>query len=173
MCNYWVARLSEYVQLWGCTYHLPRGDAVTDSIEREITIQAGLATVWYLVSEPGWWVGEPVAEPVREPGAVTRRRTESMGEYPVRVEELRPQTYAAFRWASMFHGQDLTDENSTLVEFWLTEVDGGVRVRVLESGFESVEATPEQRAQGLADNTGGWPEELDRLRGLAEPARSR
>ena len=141
-----------------------------DSIEREITIQAELGTVWQLVSEPGWWVGEPAAEPVREAGAVTRRRTETLGEYPVRVEELRPQTYAAFRWASMFRDHDLTTGNSTLVEFWLTETDRGVQVRVVESGWEALDARPEQIAQGVADNSGGWAEELDELRRAAEPA---
>ena len=125
------------------------------------------------MSEPGWWVGGPDAEPAREPGAVTRRRTETMGEYPVRVEALQPQTYAAFRWASLFRDHDPTDQNSTLVEFWLTETDGGVQVRVVESGFGSVDATPERRAQGVADNTGGWAEELERLRRAAEPAAAR
>jgi uncharacterized protein YndB with AHSA1/START domain len=144
-----------------------------DSIEREITIQAGLATVWQLVSEPGWWVGEPAAEPVREAGSVTLRRTQTMGEYPIRVETLEPQTYAAFRWASMFRNQDLTDRNSTLVEFWLTETDGGVHVRVVESGFDRVDATPEQRAQAVADNSGGWADELESLRRAAEPAPAR
>jgi uncharacterized protein YndB with AHSA1/START domain len=136
---------------------------VTDSIQRDITIEAGLDTVWRLVSEPGWWVGEPDAEPVREAGAVTMRRSEQWGSYPVRVEEMRPQTYAAFRWASLFRDRDLTDTNSTLVEFWLTETAGGVHVKVVESGFEALDATPEQIAQGVKDNSGGWPEQLERL----------
>ena len=143
---------------------------MTDKIEREITIQAGLATVWDLVSEPGWWVGESDAEPVREPGAVTVRRSEQWGTYPVRVEELRPQTYAAFRWASLFRDRDLTERNSTLVEFWLAQTDGGVRVTVVESGFEALDATPEQIAQGVTDNSGGWGEQLQGLRRSAEPA---
>jgi uncharacterized protein YndB with AHSA1/START domain len=136
---------------------------VTDTVEREITIQAGLTTVWQLVSEPGWWVGEPDDAPVREPGAVTVRRSEQWGSYPVRVEALEPQTYAAFRWASLFRDQGLTDANSTLVEFWLTETDGGVQVRVVESGFEALDATPEQIAQGVKDNSGGWGEQLELL----------
>jgi uncharacterized protein YndB with AHSA1/START domain len=143
---------------------------VTDTIEREITIQAGLATVWDLVSEPGWWVGESAAEPVREPGAVTVRRSEEWGSYPVRVEVLQPQSYAAFRWASLFRDQNVTAANSTLVEFWLTETDGGVQVRVVESGFEALDATPEQIAQGVRDNSGGWSEELASLGREAEAA---
>jgi uncharacterized protein YndB with AHSA1/START domain len=143
---------------------------LTDSIEREITIEAGLATVWRLVSEPGWWVGESAAEPVREPGAVTVRRSEQWGSYPVRVEAMQPKSYAAFRWASLFRDQDLTAANSTLVEFWLSETDGGVRVRVVESGFEALDATPEQIAQGVSDNSGGWVDQLARLGREAETA---
>jgi len=159
MCNSGIAH----------TYSLQE-TPVTDSIEREITIQAGLPTVWDLVSEPGWWVGKADAEPVRKPGAVTVRRSQEWGSYPVRVEELRPPSYAAFRWASLFRDQDLTEANSTLVEFWLTETDGGVHVRVVESGFEALDATPEQIAQGVSDNTGGWGEELDELRKTVESA---
>jgi hypothetical protein len=76
-------------------------------------------------------------------------------------------------WASMFRDRDLAEQNSTLAEFWLTEADGGGRVRVVESGFDRVDASPEQRAQAVADNTGGWAEELKRLRSLAEPAAAR
>jgi hypothetical protein len=42
--------------------------------------------------------------------------------------------------------------------------DGGVRVRVVESGFEA------QIAQGVRDNSGGWAEELAKLGREAEAA---
>jgi hypothetical protein len=31
---------------------------IVDRIEREIVIDATVARVWQLVSEPGWWIGD-------------------------------------------------------------------------------------------------------------------
>jgi uncharacterized protein YndB with AHSA1/START domain len=38
----------------------------------------------------------------------------------VRVEKVAPPTYVAYRWVSAFPGEELPDDNSTLVEFTLT-----------------------------------------------------
>ena len=71
-----------------------------DTIERSIDITAPLDRVWDLVTEPGWWV--PTDAPVtaeRTPGAVVVRESQQWGRFPVEVVELRPRTYAAFRWS--------------------------------------------------------------------------
>ena len=49
--------------------------------------------------------------------------------------------------------------NSTVVRFDLTEIDGGTRLVLLETGFEELDDP--QGAQ--ADNVGGWKAELGEL----------
>lgn len=142
-----------------------------DSIERSITINASLERVWDLVTDPGWWVPDDhdtVGE--RTPGAITVRESEKYGRYPVRVIEFRPKTYAAFRWAPSFTGEDPTDTNSTLIEFTLAEQSDGVAVTVVESGFDALPLSDEARREGYAANDRGWAEELGVLRDRATAA---
>jgi uncharacterized protein YndB with AHSA1/START domain len=140
-----------------------------DTIERSIAISAPLERVWDLVTEPGWWV--PTDEPVsadRTPGSVVVRESEKWGRFPVEVVDLQPMTYAAFRWASTFPGADLDAGKTTLVEFTLEPGSDGVTVSVRESGFAVLDATDEQKKQGVEGNTDGWRMELDSLRTRAE-----
>jgi uncharacterized protein YndB with AHSA1/START domain len=140
-----------------------------DRIEREITINAPLDRVWELVTEPGWWVPSDVPQSAdRHPGAVTMRKSEECGAYPVEVIDITPQAYAAFRWASLFPGDDLRDGRTTLVEFHVQPLDSAVRVTVVESGFATLDAPEQARQEGLTGNTGGWEEELASLRTRSE-----
>ncbi|MGH8862352.1 MAG: SRPBCC domain-containing protein [Jatrophihabitantaceae bacterium] len=140
-----------------------------DTIERSIAIAAPIERVWDLVTEPGWWAPNDVpVEPDRTPGHVVVRESEKWGRFPVEVVELRPMSYAAFRWASTFPGEDLTTGRTTLVEFTVTRMDDGVRVSVTESGFARLEAPDEVKARGIESNSGGWSEELASLRNRAE-----
>lgn len=140
-----------------------------DSIDRSIAISAPLERVWDLVTEPGWWVPSDVqVEPDRTPGHVVVRESEKWGRFPVEVVDLRPMTYAAFRWASTFPGEDLIPGRTTLIEFTLTPSDDGVRVSVTESGFSQLEASDEVKAEGVESNSGGWTSELSSLRDRAE-----
>jgi uncharacterized protein YndB with AHSA1/START domain len=147
-----------------------------DQITQQIVINAPLDRVWDLVTVPGWWVPTSVeAEPDRVPGHVTVRESERWGRFPVEVVEMRPRTYAAFRWASHTPGTDLAPGNTTLVEFFVADadVDEGVSVTVVESGFAALDVPEEIRQSALKGNTGGWTEEMDHLRKLAEePASS-
>jgi uncharacterized protein YndB with AHSA1/START domain len=141
-----------------------------DRIEQEITINADLDRVWDLVTRPGWWVPDMHggAAPDRTPGSVTVRESEKWGRFLVKVEKMDPKTYAAFRWASNFPGDEPVDGNSTLVEFFLkpAATNGAVSVTLVESGFR---ALPEDVREGaLKDNTGGWQQELAELKANAE-----
>jgi uncharacterized protein YndB with AHSA1/START domain len=140
-----------------------------DTIERSIAISAPLERVWDLVTEPGWWV--PSDAPVtadRNPGAVVVRESEKWGRFPVEVVDLRPMTYAAFRWSSTYPGDDLIPDRTTLIEFTLTPGDDGVTVAVVESGFAKLDASDEARNQSFESNTDGWRMELDSLRSRSE-----
>jgi uncharacterized protein YndB with AHSA1/START domain len=128
-----------------------------------------LHRVWDLVSVPGWWVPTEVAtEPDRTPGSQTVRESARWGRFPVEVVEMRPQTDAAFRWASQAPGADLAPGNTTLIEFFVGDAGDGVTVTVVESGFASLDVPEEVRQSQLKDNTGGWSEELGSLRARAE-----
>ena len=141
---------------------------MSDRIERSVVIEAPLDRVWDLVTEPGWWVPSRVpAPPERTPGTVVVRDSEQWGRFPVQVVSLDPKTYAAFRWASTSPGEDLTADNTTLVEFHLTSTEPGVTVTVVESGFAGLPISAEARRKGFESNTNGWPECLDDLRARA------
>lgn len=141
-----------------------------DRIERETLIAAPLERVWTLVAQPGFWVADKASLPgtVAEEGASLLAKNSKYGDFPVRVEKVQPPTYLAYRWASAFPGEELRDDNSTLVEFTLIPEGDKTRLRVVESGFAALAGSEELRGQAVKDNTGGWPQELDALKSRAE-----
>ncbi|MFF1799267.1 SRPBCC domain-containing protein [Kitasatospora sp. NPDC058263] len=141
-----------------------------DRIERETLIAASPELVWTLVAQPGFWVAEEaslVGTVAREGESMVAKNPE-YGVFPVRVEKVEPPTYLAYRWASAFPGEDLREDNSTLVEFTLTPEGTGTRLRVVESGFAALAGSEELRGKAVEDNSGGWPQVLDALRKRAE-----
>lgn len=144
---------------------------IEDRIERETLIEAPIERVWALVNEPGWWaVQDPseVAGTVAREGETVIAPNSAYGDFPVRVERADPPTYVAYRWASAFPGQELRDDNSTLIEFTLADEAGTTRLRVVESGFGGLAGGDELRRKALEDNTGGWAEEIASLKARAE-----
>lgn len=84
------------------------------------------------------------------------------------MEKVQPPTYLAYRWTSAFPGEELREDNSTLVEFTLTQEGDRTRLRVVESGFSALAGSEELRIQNHKDHSGGWPMELDALKVRAE-----
>lgn len=141
-----------------------------DTIEQEIFIEAGIDHVWSLVAKTGFWVGDELTFEIdAAEGTTAVIETERYGSFPVQVERLEPPHYAVYRWASGFPGATPTEVNSTLVEFRLFEQDGGVLVRLKESGFASLEGGDDFRVANRNDNVEGWPAQLARLRAAAAP----
>ncbi|MDP4504929.1 SRPBCC domain-containing protein [Nonomuraea turcica] len=141
-----------------------------DRIERDILITASLDRVWSLVTQPGFWVADEASLPgtVAREGESMVAKSSEHGEYPVRVEKVEPPTYVAYRWTSAFPGQELREDNSTLVEFTLTREGDQTRLRVVESGFAALAGSEELISQNLKDHTSGWPQCLDALKTRAE-----
>ncbi|MCX5402597.1 SRPBCC domain-containing protein [Streptomyces sp. NBC_00335] len=141
-----------------------------DRIERDTLIEASLERVWSLVAEPGFWVADEgsLAGTVAREGESVVARNSEYGEFPVRVEKVEPPTYLAYRWASAFPGQELREDNSTLVEFTLSREGDKTRLRVVESGFAALAGSEELRDKALKDNTGGWPQVLDAFKKRVE-----
>src|SRR5690606_26133223 len=144
---------------------------LNDTIEREIFIRAGIDHVWSLVSKVGFWVGDDlVFDNEAGEGETVVIPTDKYGDFPVRVDRLEPPRYAAYRWASAYPGAGITEDNSTLVEFTLDEQDGGVMLRVKESGFATLAGTRDFRDARREDNVEGWAAQLEALRVVAEGA---
>ena len=136
----------------------------SDRIERSIEIEAPAQRVWDLVSTPGWWIndGQIVPHEVELDGDVATVHGTEHGPWTVRVVRLEPPRYAAFRWASVPELRGTAQ--STLVEFWIEESGGAVRLRVVESGFDALPLPEEVRSANWQDNASGWDTELSAAR---------
>lgn len=141
-----------------------------DRIERDIVIRARPERVWDVVTRAehlGSWFADAGAEIELRPGGALALHWKEYGTSRGRVETVEPPTTLAFRW--VFLGSDEpTPANSTLVEFTLMPEGDGTRLRVVESGFASLDLPPEQQAKHLEQNTDGWRMELDELRDYIE-----
>jgi uncharacterized protein YndB with AHSA1/START domain len=146
---------------------------MTDRIEKSAVLKAPLDRVWRAISDSaefGIWFGMTVDGPFTAGTTVTGTMTPTAVDddvaaaqadfagvtFPLYIVTVTPQNYFAFRWNPLSEPEfaDLT----TLVEFTLTEVDDGVLVDIVESGFD---ALPEShRASAFADNSGGWATQL-------------
>ncbi|HET7579090.1 MAG TPA: SRPBCC domain-containing protein [Bacillales bacterium] len=139
-----------------------------DRIEREIFIEAPRQTVWELVSEPAWWVGDkPGPDSVQVDGTRIEAETR-FGTFPVWIVQIDQPHYLACRWASSFHGEEPKEGNSTLVEFTLKEKDGGTLLTVVESGFSSLAVSDEKQRDFYKENTHGWKQQLEVIRKRTE-----
>lgn len=134
-------------------------------IEREILIAAAPEKVWPLVAEPGFWAtdDETVRGTLAEEGRTLVVTHSEHGDFPIRVEKVDPPHYLAYRWVSAFPGEELREENSTLVEFTLTPEGDGTRLRVVESGFTELPTSDANRRNVVEDHTAGWEQCLPAL----------
>jgi uncharacterized protein YndB with AHSA1/START domain len=84
-------------------------------------------------------------------------------EFFVEVVKMEaPETFS-WRWhpGSKQPGEDTSGEPATLVEFRLTEVEGGTLLTVVESGFDRLSLA--RRARVFEENTKGWEFQLASL----------
>ena len=139
-----------------------------DRIEREIFINASVQTVWELISQPAWWVGDaPGPDRVQVDGSRIVADTK-YGKFTVLIEQEDSPNYLSCRWASSFPGEEPGEDNSTLVEFMLKEKDGGTWLSVVESGFSSLAVSEEEKHKFFKENVKGWIYQLETVRKLAE-----
>ncbi|WP_172651187.1 SRPBCC family protein [Rhodococcus opacus] len=136
-------------------------DASQDRIEREIQIDAPIERVFRLVSEPGWFIGDG------EPGKTTTTREGDVfvvdfppyGRFPILPVKSDAPYYVSFRGGDD-PAQPLVEGTSTLVEFFLSEQDGGTLLRVVETGFAALYPNAERRAAAYDGNIEGWEMQL-------------
>lgn len=138
----------------------------TDRIEKSTVLKAPLDRVWRAISDSaqfGAWFGMSIDGPfvagtrvsaVITPTAVDdevaeRQRPHAGQPSPLQIVAVEPKHRLAFRWNA------LPDSNvTTLVEFTLTEVDDGVLLEIVESGFDAL--PPDERTSVFDGNSEGW-----------------
>jgi uncharacterized protein YndB with AHSA1/START domain len=144
----------------------------TDQIEREIIIAAPQERVWAVLTQPehvASWFGDSAEIDLRPGGKIAFGWSQySDAVHRATVERVEPHGFFSYRWARPA-GEDVTPGNSTLVEFTLTPAEpGSTRLRVVESGFTSLDASEAERATAAEENTKGWRDELGELKDYAE-----
>ena len=142
---------------------------IEDRIERDTLIAAPMDRVFALVAQPGFWATDDasVSGTVAKEGESLVATHSEHGDFPVRVEKVDPPSYLAYRWVSAFPGQELRTDNSTLVEFTLTEEGDSTRLRVVESGFAALGMSEEAVGAVIEDHTDGWRQCFDTLKARA------
>ena len=146
---------------------------VPSQIEREILIEAPVDVVWRVVTEPEQieqWFSDEAELDVRV-GGEGRLTFNARNSFRVQVEAVEPPHRFAFRWVHP-EGAWADPENSLLVEFTLQPEAGNTRLRVVESGFDTIDWSDERKAKFAEDHSSGWQFYLGRLQDFAPQAKS-
>jgi uncharacterized protein YndB with AHSA1/START domain len=142
-----------------------------DRIEREILIEAPRERVWLVLTEPDHvarWFGDSAELDLRPGGkAAFGWSEEAMGKFHAVIERVEPPSFLAYRWARKTEVAP-TDGEATLVEFTLTPDGSDTLLRVVETGFGSLNATAAEQVTSAEENTKGWTAELAELKEYAE-----
>jgi uncharacterized protein YndB with AHSA1/START domain len=142
-----------------------------DWIEREVLIDASGERVWSVLTEAphvAAWFGDSAEIDLRPGGTATFGwREEGTGVFRAVIERVEPPSFLSFRWARKTDVQPLPGE-STLVEFSLTEDITGTLLRVVETGFASLNVSQDEQDKAAAENLKGWTTELAELKEYAE-----
>jgi uncharacterized protein YndB with AHSA1/START domain len=144
-----------------------------DRIEKTIVLKAPRECVWRAISDSarfGIWFGVEIDGPfIAGREAVGRvaptkvdpevaRLQEPVGglSWRVSVERVEPMSLFSFRWHpyAIDPARDYLAEPMTLVTFELSDVEGGTRLTITESGFERLPL--ERRAKAMEANDDGW-----------------
>jgi uncharacterized protein YndB with AHSA1/START domain len=141
----------------------------TDRIEREIIINAPQQRVWEVLTQAdhiSGWFGDATEVDLR-PGGGMVFTWEKYGSHQARVERVEPPRFFSYRWARR-PGDQPAEGNSTLVEFTLSTDSAGTRLRVIESGFASLNVSEGEKGTAVKENIEGWISELGELRQYLE-----
>jgi uncharacterized protein YndB with AHSA1/START domain len=147
-----------------------------DRIERDVLIDAPVERVWALITQAehlGTWFGDAGADIDLREGGELELRWEEHGKSRGRIERVEEPTAFAFRWAPFKDpgGDEPLNGNSTLVEFTLAAEGDGTRLRLVETGFASLDVSTDQQTRNHESNSRGWSMELGELADYATKVR--
>ena len=153
----------------------------TDRIEKEVVLKAPLERVWRAISDAeefGQWFGvrfdgpfvpgesvTGVITPTTVDDDVAKAQEPHAGKADTwQIVAVEPKRRLAFRWHpyAVESGVDYTSEPTTLVEFTLDEVADGVKLSIVESGFDAIPA--ERRVSAFESNSEGWAAQTELVR---------
>lgn len=145
----------------------------TDRIEKTVLLPAPRERVWRavgLAENFGSWFGADFGgpfvagtrvtaaiEPTSVDPDIARQQQPYAGKpFELHVVEVWPMEKFSFRWHpyAVEEGVDYGDEPMTLIEFVLTDAEGGTLLRISESGFDRL--PPARRKEAYAAEEGGW-----------------
>ncbi len=146
---------------------------MSDRIEKSAVLRAPLDRVWRAVGDSaqfGTWFGMKIDGPfvegatvlgVMSPTAVDEDVAAQQAPYagepcPLEIVTVDPPRKLAFRWNAL-PDPEFADIK-TLVELTLTEVDDGVLLEIVESGFDALPVS--HRSTAFDNNSGGWAAQL-------------
>lgn len=148
----------------------------TDRIEKIVDLEAPRARVWRALTDHtqfGEWFGITLDAPFTPGAAVTgRMKNPKYAHVPVTfwIETVQPERLFVFRWHpyAVEEGVDYSAEPTTLVSFTLDDNNGGIRLTIVESGFDAIPES--RRARAFSANSNGWAAQAENLRKYVEGA---
>lgn len=143
--------------------------STTDRIERDILLSAPRARVWQALTDAqqfGQWFGVIPSGAFAAGETITARVTIKGYEhvnFAITIVDITPQTHFAWRWHphAVEAGKDYSSEPTTLVEFHLEDAPAGIRLRVVESGFDQIPVS--RRMQAFRGNSDGWTMQMQNI----------
>lgn len=147
---------------------------MTNRIEKSIDLKAPVERVWRALTdhtEFGTWFRVKLDGPFVSGEFATGRITHPGYEHViwrakiVRME--KPRSFA-FTWHpyAVDPAVDYSGETPTLVEFELQPIAGGTRLRIVESGFDSLPSARKPDALRMNDN--GWAQQAKNIQAYVE-----
>jgi uncharacterized protein YndB with AHSA1/START domain len=143
---------------------------MSDVIRKSTHVEAPIERVWRAISdhrEFGAWFRVALDQPF-EAGKPSTGRIALPGYEHIRwnaeIVAVEPPHRLALRWHTYAIDPrvDYSGEPTTLVEFHLTERDGGTDIEVVESGFDALPA--HRRDEAFRMNDSGWEQQMANIR---------
>jgi uncharacterized protein YndB with AHSA1/START domain len=125
-----------------------------DKLVREVTINAPIATVWKVVTNPSQWFGDK-AEIDLKPGGKGVVSWKEYGEAPLEIIKLDEPHCFSFAWIAPDEETRETGQR-TLVEFTLSEEGESTKLYLTESVYDKQLISDEQKESLFGKHSGGW-----------------
>jgi uncharacterized protein YndB with AHSA1/START domain len=139
----------------------------TDSIEREVSIEAPIERVWEALTTAesiGTWfgIGVPATIDLRVGGVMVINHGDH-GIFKTLIVEVDPPRAFSYRWASAYPDESATETNSTLVEFTLRSAGETTVLRLVESGFDALDIPANLPDASFESHSNGWTGVIKKL----------